>query len=79
MAPLVDDARELLGLGGDERATWTEAIEPGLTIDADPDQLARVLLNLARNALPGPREQGRDGRFHLARSGFPGGVTGRWW
>ena len=50
-APLVDDARELLGLGGEERVAWIEAIEPGLTVDADPDQLFRVLLNLTRNAL----------------------------
>jgi signal transduction histidine kinase len=51
VAPLVNDARELLGLGGEERVAWVEAIEPGLAVDADPDQLFRVLLNLARNAL----------------------------
>ena len=51
VGPLVDDARELLGLGGEERVAWIEAIEPGLTVDADPDQLFRVLLNLTRNAL----------------------------
>jgi signal transduction histidine kinase len=58
VAPLVDDARELLGLGGDERVGWIESIEPGLTIDADPDQLARVLLNLARNALQALESKG---------------------
>jgi signal transduction histidine kinase len=51
VAPLVDDARELLGLAGEERVAWIEAIEPGLTVDGDPDQLFRVLLNLCRNAL----------------------------
>ena len=30
--------------------TWINAIERGLTIDADPDQLFRILLNLVRNA-----------------------------
>jgi signal transduction histidine kinase len=29
---------------------WISAIERGLTVDADPDQLFRVLLNLVRNA-----------------------------
>lgn len=51
VAPLVEDARELLGLGGDGRIAFVESIEPGLLIDADPDQLSRVLLNLARNAV----------------------------
>jgi signal transduction histidine kinase len=50
VAPLVEDARELLGLGGEERIGWIETIEPGLTVDADPDQLFRVVLNLVRNA-----------------------------
>jgi signal transduction histidine kinase len=58
VAPLVDDARELLGLGGEERIGWIEAIEPELTIDADPDQLFRVLLNLSRNALEALESKG---------------------
>ncbi len=33
------------------RVRWISAIERGLTVDADPDQLFRVLLNLARNAV----------------------------
>jgi hypothetical protein len=51
VAPLVTDVRELLGLGGEDGIAWIESIEPGLTVDADPDQLSRVLLNLSRNAL----------------------------
>ena len=30
--------------------TWISAIERGLSVDADPDHLFRVLLNLVRNA-----------------------------
>ncbi|BCJ91994.1 ATPase [Terrihabitans soli] len=49
IAGLVRDVREALDL--DESAVrWSEAIERGLTVDADPDQLFRVLLNLGRNA-----------------------------
>jgi signal transduction histidine kinase len=48
---LVEDVRENLGLGPDSRIRWVGAVERGLKVDADPDQLFRVLLNLARNAV----------------------------
>jgi signal transduction histidine kinase len=47
--PVVTEVRESAGLG-DSSITWIAAIERGLSIDADPDQLFRVLLNLVRNA-----------------------------
>jgi len=48
--PVVAEVRESAGLASDAFITWIAAIERGLTIDADPDQLFRVLLNLVRNA-----------------------------
>ena len=48
--PVVNEVRESAGLASDASITWISAIERGLTIDADPDQLFRVLLNLVRNA-----------------------------
>jgi signal transduction histidine kinase len=48
--PVVAEVRESAGLASDASITWISAIERGLTIDADPDQLFRVLLNLVRNA-----------------------------
>jgi signal transduction histidine kinase len=48
--PVVTEVRESAGLATDASITWISAIERGLTIDADPDQLFRVLLNLVRNA-----------------------------
>jgi signal transduction histidine kinase len=48
--PIVNEVRESAGLGGHSSIGWINAIERGLTIDADPDQLFRVLLNLVRNA-----------------------------
>jgi len=48
--PIVTEVRESAGIGSDASITWISAIERGLTIDADPDQLFRVLLNLVRNA-----------------------------
>lgn len=49
--PVITEVRESLGLATDTSITWVSHLERGLTIDADPDQLFRVLLNLARNAV----------------------------
>jgi signal transduction histidine kinase len=48
--PIVAEVRESAGLATDASIMWISAIERGLAIDADPDQLFRVLLNLVRNA-----------------------------
>jgi signal transduction histidine kinase len=48
--PVVAEVRESAGLASDASIAWIAAIERGLTMDADPDQLFRVLLNLVRNA-----------------------------
>ncbi|WP_407177300.1 sensor histidine kinase [Bradyrhizobium sp. STM 3562] len=47
---IVAEVRETAGLASDASITWITAIERGLAVDADPDQLFRVLLNLVRNA-----------------------------
>jgi signal transduction histidine kinase len=61
---LVEEVQETLALA-DSRIAWIVAIERGLTVDADPDQLLRVLLNLARNAVQAletraPNDPARD-------------------
>ena len=53
------------GLDRSRSVRWVAAVERGLRVDADPDQLFRVLLNLARNALQAlegraPNDPGRD-------------------
>jgi signal transduction histidine kinase len=48
--PLLEEVRETLGLLPDAGIGWIGSVERGLAIDADHDQLLRVLLNLARNA-----------------------------
>ena len=52
--PVVSEVRETAGLASDSSIassiTWVSAIERGMAVDADPDQLFRVLLNLVRNA-----------------------------
>jgi len=47
---LVEEVRETLALA-DSRIGWIVSVERGLIADADPDQLLRVLINLARNAV----------------------------
>src|SRR5262245_13550279 len=47
---LAEDVRETVGLTPDGAIRWIGAIERNVKIDADPDQLFRVLVNLARNA-----------------------------
>ena len=47
---VVAEVRETAGLASDASITWVTAIERSLAVDADPDQLFRVLLNLVRNA-----------------------------
>jgi hypothetical protein len=63
--PLVEDVRETLGLDGGMPVRWISAVERGLVVDADPDQLFRILLNLARNAVQAlesrdSKDPGRD-------------------
>ena len=48
---MVEEVRETLGLAPESAGRWGGAVERGLRVDADPDQLFRVILNLARNAL----------------------------
>src|SRR5690606_37192771 len=47
---LVEEVRDTLGLTEESGIAWIVAIERGVKVDADHDQLMRVLLNLTRNA-----------------------------
>ena len=51
LAPLVEEVADSLGRGGDLRARWVIGVDKELEIDADRDQMYRVLANLTRNAL----------------------------
>jgi signal transduction histidine kinase len=63
--PLIEEVHEALGLGLDVPIRWIVAVERGLTMEADHDQLFRVLVNVARNAMQalearGARDPARD-------------------
>lgn len=48
---LVDEVNELLGIDPDAGIEFVNAVEPDFEIDADSEQLFRVLSNLSRNAI----------------------------
>ncbi|MEA2988877.1 MAG: hypothetical protein QOG83_1588 [Alphaproteobacteria bacterium] len=65
LEPLVEEVRETLGLDPNAPIRWIGAVERGLMVDADRDQLFRILLNMARNAVQAlesraARDPGRD-------------------
>lgn len=51
LAALVQEIADALGLGHDEDPVWRAEVPGDLQVNADPDQLYRVLLNLLRNAM----------------------------
>lgn len=51
VAPIINEVRESLALPATTPITWVDHLERGLTVDADADQMFRVLLNIARNAV----------------------------
>jgi signal transduction histidine kinase len=70
--PVVAEVRESAGLAADASITWICAIERGLSIDADPDQMFRALLNLVRNAA-----QALEGRPRGDAAAMQIRITGR--
>jgi signal transduction histidine kinase len=65
LEPLVEEVHETLNLPADSPIRWISAVERGLIVEADYDQMFRILLNLARNALQAlesraARDPGRD-------------------
>ena len=65
LEPLVEEVHETLNFGPDAPIRWISAVERGLIVEADYDQLFRILLNLARNAVQAmesraSRDPGRD-------------------
>jgi len=65
LEPLFEEVRETVGLDPKSPIRWIGAVERGLMVDADPDQLFRILVNLVRNAMQAlesrdTRDPGRD-------------------
>jgi signal transduction histidine kinase len=63
LEPLVEEVHETLGLGADAPIRWISAVERGLVVEADYDQLFRILLNLSRNAVQAMESQAAESRI----------------
>jgi signal transduction histidine kinase len=50
LKPLIEEAGESVIAEGDDRVRFSNGIDPTLTVNADPEQLYRMILNLVRNA-----------------------------
>ncbi|WP_306119835.1 MULTISPECIES: HAMP domain-containing sensor histidine kinase [unclassified Roseitalea] len=55
LARIVADVEELLGLEPDDPIQFSAAIDEGMEVDADPEQLFRVIMNLSRNSVQAMR------------------------
>lgn len=66
LEPVVVEVRDSLGLTQHAQVMWISAVDRALTVDADPEQLFRILLNLARNSLQA-LEGGTGGAAHHIR------------
>jgi signal transduction histidine kinase len=62
LEPMVEEVHETLGLGPDAPIRWISAVERGLVVEADYDQLFRILLNLSRNAVQAMESQAVESR-----------------
>lgn len=61
LAEVVEEAGAALPSTQAVMVAWRSEIAPGFTLEADPDHVYRILLNLARNAAQAIEAAGRDG------------------
>lgn len=65
LSTLVEELHDALGMGERDGITWETNITPDLIVDADSDQLLRVLMNLTRNAMQALEARGQGGTLAL--------------
>jgi signal transduction histidine kinase len=75
LAPLVTEIGDSLGLPRPKLIDWTVEVEDELEVDADRDQLYRVLSNLCRNAVQALESEGESAGELLLSARREGAVT----
>jgi signal transduction histidine kinase len=65
LAPLIEDAGEAALATEIADVVFVNAVDAGLEIDADAEQLHRIVLNLARNAAQAVSQAGRPGEIRV--------------
>lgn len=77
LGPLVAEVGDSLGLPREGQIAWELDLETGLEVDADRDQLYRVLANLCRNAVQAfESDQGRAGQGAMGQGSMGQGIMG---
>jgi signal transduction histidine kinase len=66
LLPLVTEVADSLGLPREDIVAWRADMDAALRVDADRDQLYRVLSNLARNAVQAIESGGADVRGSIS-------------
>jgi signal transduction histidine kinase len=72
LAPIVSDVEELLGIDPASGIEFSASIPEGFELDADSEQLFRILLNLSRNSVEAMRADRRSGDGQAVRSRLGG-------
>ena len=75
LVPLVTEIGDSLGLPRPKLIDWTVEVEEELEVDADRDQLYRVLSNLCRNAVQALESEGESAGEILLTARREGAVT----
>ena len=76
LAPLVDEVLETLDPPSHEGVAFCNAVDGSLEIDADREQLFRIILNLTRNAVQAlESDESLDGKGQIAITGMRRGAV----
>ncbi|MDQ4061613.1 MAG: HAMP domain-containing histidine kinase [Pseudomonadota bacterium] len=75
LARLADEVAEAAGLRDAPRLRWVNGVDPALQVDADPDQLFRVLVNLVRNSVQAIESAGEGARGEVRVTGRRDGAV----
>ncbi len=67
LAPLVEEVGDTLELAADRKLAFVNAVPADLMIDADPEHLFRVLVNLTRNAVQAIESRGDESGHDMVR------------
>ena len=51
LSPLVSEIGEVLSLDTNKKIDWSNNVDDGIEVDADPEHLFRILMNLCQNSL----------------------------
>lgn len=75
LLPLAEEAMHAALAAGNGRTGWNNAFDPNLMVDADAEQLLRVLVNLGRNAVEALQDNDSGGAVTLSAKRTNGSVT----